>query len=131
MYERVIGSRAQVYHGTALKTKGGLTKAKLFKNKHGRYVSRKKHFSAKRKNNLIKHGYGFQKGKFGYVKLDEKNDRKTRKHSRKHRGSKRRMRGGFSAMESKTAFSPASYSGEGQGLSGNSVNVQFAAGRGN
>lgn len=127
MYDRLIGSRAQVYHGTAYKTKGGLTKAKLFKNKHGRYVSRKKHFSAKRKNNLIKHGYGYQKGKFGYVKLGE---HKTRKHSRRHSRSKRRMRGGFNATMSKTMYSPASYSGAGQGL-GNSIGVQMAAGRGN
>ncbi len=37
-----VGSRAQVMHGTAQKTSGGLTKADLKYNKWGRIVSRKK-----------------------------------------------------------------------------------------
>lgn len=37
-----IGSRAQVMHGTAQRTAGGLTKADLKMNKWGRIVSRKK-----------------------------------------------------------------------------------------
>ena len=37
-----IGSRAQVMHGTAEKTSGGLTKSDLKYNKYGRIVSRKK-----------------------------------------------------------------------------------------
>ena len=37
----VIGSRAQVWHGTAAETSGGLTKSKLMKNRAGRIVSRK------------------------------------------------------------------------------------------
>ena len=36
-----IGSRAEVYHGTALKTSGGLLKENLVKNKHGYIVSKK------------------------------------------------------------------------------------------
>ena len=39
---RRVGSRAQVMHGTAQKTAGGLTKADLKYNKYGRIVSRKK-----------------------------------------------------------------------------------------
>lgn len=39
---RKIGSRAQVMHGSAEKTKGGLTKKHLKYNKYGRIVSRKK-----------------------------------------------------------------------------------------
>lgn len=37
------GSKAQVFHGTAMKTVGGLRKADLMKNKNGRIVSIKKH----------------------------------------------------------------------------------------
>ena len=44
---KTVGSRAQVYHGTASRTSGGLTKKDLFKNKHGRYVSLKKHKQSK------------------------------------------------------------------------------------
>ena len=76
VFEKLIGSRAQVWHGTAKKTSGGLTKAALMKNKHGRIVSRKKHNTAKREKRLLKHGYTAKKGKFGYVK---KSVRKTRK----------------------------------------------------
>ena len=36
------GSRAEVWHGNATMTTGGLTKKDLFKNKHGRIVSLKK-----------------------------------------------------------------------------------------
>ena len=46
--QKTIGSRAEVFHGTALKTSGGLTKDKLMKNKHGRIVSIKKHEAGKR-----------------------------------------------------------------------------------
>ena len=37
-----IGSRAEVFHGQATKTSGGLTKNDLIKNKIGRIVSKKK-----------------------------------------------------------------------------------------
>ena len=35
-YDMLIGTRAQVWHGTAYKTSGGLTHAHLMKNKGGR-----------------------------------------------------------------------------------------------
>ncbi len=38
-----IGTKAKVWHGTALKTSGGLFKSDLMKNKAGRIVSIKKH----------------------------------------------------------------------------------------
>ena len=69
-----IGTRAQVWHGTAKKTSGGLLKSDLMMNKAGRIVSKAKHFTAKKEMRLVKHGYGSKKGKFGYVKLG-----KTRK----------------------------------------------------
>ena len=72
MVERTFGSRAEVFHGTAKKTTGGLTKKDLIKNKHGEIVSRKKHITAKREKRLEKHGYFAKKGKFGYVKKEVK-----------------------------------------------------------
>ena len=43
-----VGSRAQVMHGTAEKTSGGLTKKDLKYNKRGAIVSRKKSRTMKR-----------------------------------------------------------------------------------
>tara|TARA_Y100001970_G_C14082512_1_gene775520 strand:+ start:844 stop:1134 length:291 start_codon:yes stop_codon:yes gene_type:complete len=78
-YDVLIGSRAQVMHGTACKTPGGLTKDKLMFNKNNRIVSRKKHNTAKKEKRLQKYGYFTKKGKFGYVKKDVKKTRKGRK----------------------------------------------------
>jgi hypothetical protein len=87
-HSQTIGTRAQVWHGTAKKTSGGLTKSDLMKNKSGRIVSKAKHNTAKKEMRLLKHGYGTQKGKFGFVKVG------SRKHrSRKHRS--RKMKGGI------------------------------------
>jgi hypothetical protein len=73
--EQNIGTRAQVWHGNAKKTSGGLTKTHLMMNKHGRIVSRKKHTRAKRENRLVKAGFLTKKGHFGFVK---KGSRKMR-----------------------------------------------------
>jgi hypothetical protein len=70
-YDMLIGTRAQVWHGTAFKTSGGLTKSNLLQNKHGRIVSRAKHSTAKKDNRLVKSGYGTKKGTFGFVKLNK------------------------------------------------------------
>jgi len=78
-----VGTRAQVWHGTSKKTSGGLTKSDLMMNKAGRIVSRAKHNSAKKEMRLLKHGYGTQKGKFGFVKVGS---RKQRKGSKKMKG---------------------------------------------
>jgi hypothetical protein len=42
MRSKKIGSRRKVWNGTAEKTKGGLTRKDLKKNKHGRIVSVKR-----------------------------------------------------------------------------------------
>ena len=60
-----IGSRAQVMHGTAKKTSGGLTKSQLKYNKQGKIVSKKASTSAKKSNNLVKAGWVTKKGVFG------------------------------------------------------------------
>jgi hypothetical protein len=79
---KTFGSRAEVFHGTAKKTSGGLEKKDLLQNKHGEIVSRKKHNTAKKEKRLEKYGFFTQKGKFGYVKRD-KSKRKTKSKSRK------------------------------------------------
>ena len=53
-YPMLIGSRAQVMHGTAYKTKGNLVKSNLMMNKHGHVVSKKVHARAKREKTLRK-----------------------------------------------------------------------------
>jgi hypothetical protein len=63
-----VGSRAQVMHGTADHTSGGLTKGDLKYNKGGRIVSRKKSMKAKKEKRLIKLGFKTRKGKFGLIK---------------------------------------------------------------
>jgi hypothetical protein len=63
------GTRAQVWHGTAKRTSGGLTKTSLMKNKHGRIVSRRKHKTGMRTiKRLRKLGYVAKKGKFTLFK---------------------------------------------------------------
>ena len=63
-----VGTRAQVMHGTADHTSGGLTKRDLKYNKWGRIVSRKKSSMAKKTRRLEKAGYKAKKGSFGVVK---------------------------------------------------------------
>lgn len=79
-FELLIGTRAQVWHGTAYKTSGGLRKMDLVQNDKGRIVSKSKYLTAKKENRLLKHGYGTQKGKFGAVRVEVKS-RKSRKMS--------------------------------------------------
>lgn len=70
-----VGSRAQVMHGTAHHTSGGLTKKDLKMNKWGRIVSKAKSAKAKKENRLAKMGFKTQKGKFGVVKTGKKTRR--------------------------------------------------------
>lgn len=86
-YPILIGSRAQIWHGTAYKTKGGLTKADLLMNKRGHVVSKKLYNRAKREKRLEKAGYFTKKGKFGWVRRDG-----TKRNGTKRSGTKRRGR---------------------------------------
>lgn len=106
---QTIGTRAQVWHGTAKKTSGGLTKTNLMKNKHGRIVSRRKHASGKKTiRHLRKLGYIAKKGQFKLF----------------HKGSRsKKMKGG---MAYGGPLSPQSYDGAGVGTSG--VALQMVAG---
>ena len=72
-FEKNIGTRAEVFHGKAFKTSGGLTKKQLRKNKHGRIVSKKASDKAKKDKRLEKAGYIPQKGVFhAFQKGDNK-----------------------------------------------------------
>ena len=60
-----VGSKLQVWHGTAKHTSGGLTKKDLMKTKNGRVVSKKKHAAGlKAIKRLRKLGYVAKKGTF-------------------------------------------------------------------
>lgn len=69
---KTFGSRAEVWHGNAKKTTGGLTKKDLVQNKWGEIVSRKKHMTAKKEKRLEKYGYFAKKGSFGAIKKSPK-----------------------------------------------------------
>jgi len=72
-----VGSKAQVFHGTADKTKGGLTRKDLMKTKAGRIVSKKQHAAGLRAiTRLRKAGYVAKKGTF---KLFTKKSKKSAK----------------------------------------------------
>jgi hypothetical protein len=63
------GSKAQVWHGTASKTPGGLTRKDLMKTKKGRIVSKKKHtIGLRRIKSLRKLGFKAKKGTFQLFK---------------------------------------------------------------
>jgi hypothetical protein len=113
-FDVLIGTRAQVWHGTAYKTTGGLCKHHLMKNKAGRIVSKAKHMTAKKDKRLIKAGFLTKKGHFGFIK-NGKSMKKGRKGSRK-------MRGGMALGGN---LSPSEISGI-TGTSG--VDLQFVAG---
>mgnify|MGYP006081488017 CR=1 FL=1 len=96
-----VGTRAQVWHGTADRTSGGLTKTDLFM-KNGRLRSKRASRSAKKNQNLKRAGWTFKKGEFGAIRVSEdvvgtKKKKKTTprrgkgsKKKSKRRGSKRK-----------------------------------------
>ena len=119
-YDMVIGSRRQVYNGTAPHTSGGLTKSKLFMTKNGRIVSKSKHLSAKKEKRLVKHGYGTKKGKFGFVLLKGHKKSKKANKSKKSKKTKKskkslKKKGGYSGH---LPLSPENYDGKGVVTSG-------------
>jgi hypothetical protein len=144
-FEQTLGSKAQVWHGTAKKTSGGLTKSHLMKNKHGHIVSKKQH---KRGKSAIKHlfklGFKPKKGTFkafhkghkgskkmrggtgspvGLGYIDDPTDRALIAAGGSRRSRSRKMRGG---MAYGGPLSPLAYDGRGVGTSG--VDLQFVAG---
>jgi hypothetical protein len=107
-YKKLVGTRAEVMHGTVYKTtygkvksEGGnaLTKANLKYNKNGRIVSRVK---SSKGPALLKQlrdaGYTTQKGKFGAVKTSKKGRKprnKTRRKTRRCRHKSGRKKGKY------------------------------------
>ena len=66
-----VGSKAQVWHGTARHTSGGLHKKDLMKTKSGRIVSRRKHSLGKKAIKTLKRmGYIAKKGTFKLFRKD-------------------------------------------------------------
>jgi len=90
-YEQLVGSRAQVWHKTAYKTSGDLTRDKLYQNKAGRIVSKIKHNTAKKEKRLEKAGYKTRKGHFGSF-TDKNKGKHTSKSKSKSKG-KRKSKG--------------------------------------
>ena len=79
-HEMTVGSRAQVWHGTAKKTSGGLEKKDLMMHR-GRIVSRRAHEIAKKT----------YKKRFGdKMAAPFKSKKHHKKHTRKHRRTHRK-----------------------------------------
>lgn len=115
------GSRAEVMHGTAKRTSGGLTKGDLKYNKWGSIVSRKKSSLARSQKHLEKAGWTAKKGKFGAVCI-----KKKCKTAKKGRTGRRGIKKGGGMMEDmlggltgKTETEPAAGGNGGTGANGN------------
>jgi len=93
---RTIGSKAEVFHGTARHTSGGLHKKDLMKTGKGRIVSRKKHAAGKKAiQRLFKAGYKPTKGTFTAMRKGAA------------RSTRRRIRGGYVGEMGASARAPA------------------------
>ena len=88
-----VGTRAQVWHGTADRTSGGLTKNDLFM-KNGRIRSKRASRSAKKNKNLKKAGWTFKRGEFGAIRVEGKEEggKKKKGTPRRAKGSKKRSK---------------------------------------
>ena len=92
-YQMLVGSRVQVYNGTAQKTgygKKGLKKGDLIRNKWVRIVSRKKHLKGKTSGLKRLHAKGWfvKKGTFGATQRKGSPNQKTRKKGKRCRNAK-------------------------------------------
>jgi len=89
---KAVGTRTEVYKGKAKHTSGGLKKDDLIKNKGGKLVSKNASVAAKKNNNLEKAGYFTEKGKFGSVYKEPKENKvkKSKKSTNKKSPTKSR-----------------------------------------
>ena len=91
---KAVGSKAEVFHGTAKHTSGGLHKKDLMKHK-GRIISRRKHTAGKK---AIKHlralGFIAKKGTFKLFRKSMGHKKTAKKHGKRHT----RKRGGAAGM---------------------------------
>jgi len=87
----VVGSRRQVWNGTADRTSGGLKKKDL-RLMNGRLKSIKASRSAKRSKNLENAGWTAKKGSFGAVRIEDLQGVKVKKKKKtpKRSGSKKK-----------------------------------------
>ena len=95
-----IGSKAQVYHNSALMTPGGLKKSDLMKTKKNRIVSKKQHAAGKK---AIKHlfslGYKPKKGTFKAMHKSMVDGRKKKSKKGTKKGTKKgKKQGGAAGM---------------------------------
>lgn len=71
--KKAVGTKAEVFHGTAKHTSGGLHKKDLVKTKRGRIVSRRKQAAGKKAiKKLRAMGYVAKKGTFKLFKKGSK-----------------------------------------------------------
>ena len=85
----MIGSKAEVFHGTKSKTSGGLTRKDLTRNKHGRIVSKKKQaLGRKTIKRLFALGYKPKKGKFSLMRKSMSKGKKASRRTRKRGGER-------------------------------------------
>jgi hypothetical protein len=100
---KTVGSYAEIWHGTAAKSAGGLKKKDLMKHK-GRIISRKKHLQGKKS---IKHlralGFIAKKGTFKLFRKSMAHKKTAKKHGKRHT----RRRGGAAGVPSTSASAPA------------------------
>ena len=93
------GSRAEVYHGNALMTTGGLMKKDLLKNKHGHIVSSKKvkHSKDPNKNPLLAMGLLAKRRskKFGPNYLNNNSTKKSKENSKRNLNSNSKKSAGY------------------------------------
>lgn len=104
---KTVGTKAEVFHGTAKHTSGGLKKKDLMKTKKGRIVSRRKHAAGlKSIKRLFALGYKPTKGTFKVM-------RKSMVDGRRHKKTRQtRKRGGAYGSVSSEAFAAAGYAGK-------------------
>jgi len=110
---KAVGSKAEVFHGTAKHTSGGLKKKDLMKHS-GRIISRKKHAAGKK---AIKHlfaaGYKPKKGTFKLMRKSmahssKRHSKRSKRHSKRSKRHTRRG-GAMAGSVSPTAASTAGY----------------------
>ena len=74
-----VGSKAQVFHGTAERTAGGLTKGDLMQTNAGRIVSKKQHAAGKVAIQRLRNaGFVAKKGEFKLFTKKSKKSASTR-----------------------------------------------------
>ena len=95
---KAVGTKAEVFHGTAKHTSGNLHKKDLMKHK-GRIVSRKKHAAGKKAiKRLFALGYKPKKGTFKAMRKSMVDGRRHSRHSRRSRRSRSRRGGAHGSV---------------------------------